>query len=176
MKLNKMRRQIIDSFVNSLKEDTIPWHKSWSTVNGTPYNAATQAGYHGLNAFWLAYTAAEKGYNDPRWCTYNQAQDRGWQVKKGEKGTKIEFWSLYDTEEKKKITQEAAKKLQKQLSPEEFMKRIKMLSNIYVVFNAAQIEGIPELELHTYKLNTDELATCRDRIIQNMDVKFKENG
>ena len=32
--------------------------------------------------------------DDPRWLTYKQAQDRGWQVRRGEKGTQIEFWEV----------------------------------------------------------------------------------
>ena len=37
---------------------------------------------------------SQKGYEDPRWMTYKQAADQGWQVRKGEKGTQIEFWEV----------------------------------------------------------------------------------
>ena len=37
-----------------------------------------------------------RGYGDPRWMTYKQASDQGWQVRKGERGTQIEFWEVKD--------------------------------------------------------------------------------
>ena len=36
--------------------------------------------------------AEELGYGDPRWMTYRQAQEAAAQVRKGEKGTAIQFW------------------------------------------------------------------------------------
>jgi antirestriction protein ArdC len=35
-----------------------------------------------------------KRYIDPRWMTYKQAAEHGWQVRKGEKATAIEFWEI----------------------------------------------------------------------------------
>ncbi|MCR5625350.1 MAG: ArdC family protein, partial [Lachnospiraceae bacterium] len=101
MQLNKMRQELADAFVAALKEDEIPWARGWSVVRHQ--NAVTGNVYQGINAFWLAYQATEKMYRDPRWCTYKQAAAKGWQVKKGEHGTHIEFWSMYDREKKKKL-------------------------------------------------------------------------
>jgi len=39
-------------------------------------------------------TGFSQGYEDPRWMTYKQAAENGWQVRKGEEGTHIEFWEL----------------------------------------------------------------------------------
>ena len=30
MAQSKMRKEMIDDFLNALQEDKIPWHKSWS--------------------------------------------------------------------------------------------------------------------------------------------------
>ena len=96
-KLNKMREQIANQFIAALQQEKIPWHKDWHCI-GAPHNAVTGRGYHGLNYFWLSYIATEKNYTDPRWCTFNQAKEKGWKILKGEKGTRVEFWSMYDTE------------------------------------------------------------------------------
>ena len=45
-------------------------------------------------------TALQKNYDDPRWMTYKQAAENGWQVRKGEKGTQIEFWDVKDGQSK----------------------------------------------------------------------------
>lgn len=174
MKLNKMREQMAQLFISSLQEDTIPWQKKWSVI-GKPYNVTSDTYYNGINAMWLSCVAEDKGYEDPRWCTFKQAQEKGWKVKKGEKGTPIEFWSLYDIEEKKKINQAESRKLMDELGLDYF-KRVKPISSTYYVFNAAQMDGVPELDITTYQLNAEELISCRDKLIANMEVGFKEGG
>ena len=57
-------------------------------------NPTTGKTYRGGNAIHLMATGLHKGYGDPRWMTYRQAAEHGWQVRKGEKGTHIEFWEV----------------------------------------------------------------------------------
>jgi hypothetical protein len=40
-----------------------------------------------------------RGYGDARWMTYRQAQTRGYQVRRGEKGTQVQYWR-FDEERK----------------------------------------------------------------------------
>ncbi len=180
MAQSKMRKEMIDAFLNALQEDKIPWHKSWSTLQSMPpRNAVKGTEYRGVNRFWLFHTAEQKGYSDPRWCTFKQAKDNGWHVKKGEKGTHVEFWSLYDQEAKRTINDEEAYTLRQQLSQEEYAERVKPVANNYTVFNAEQIEGIqklPELTVETYELDEDEIIRTRAVLLENMNVLFQEGG
>jgi antirestriction protein ArdC len=57
-----------------------------------PANPVTGNRYRGGNAIHLLASAMQKGYDDPRWMTYKQAFEEGWQVRRGEKGTQIEFF------------------------------------------------------------------------------------
>lgn len=174
MKLNRMREEMINSFIDCLKKDTIPWHRGWSSER--PFNAVTNTEYHGANALWLTYNQQAQLYKDPRWCTFKQAQTQGWKIKPGSKGTKIEFWSLYDTEEKRKLTRTEAKQLTDELTAEEFTNRVKPVSNTYTVFNGEQIEGIPLYEIRKNVLHLDEFLSGRNKLIENMKVGFKEGG
>ena len=174
MKLNKMREEMINSFIDCLKKDTIPWHRGWSSER--PFNAVTNTEYHGANALWLTYNQQAQLYKDPRWCTFKQAQSKGWKIKQGSKGTKIEFWSLYDTEEKRKLTRTEAKQLTDELTAEEFTNRVKPVSNTYTVFNGEQIEGIPLYEIRKNVLHLDEFLSGRNKLIENIKVGFKEGG
>ncbi len=175
-KLNKMREQIASEFIAALQKDVIPWHKDWCGV-GAPYNGATGRGYRGLNYFWLAYVAMEKGFSDPRWCTFKQAKDKGWKVNKGEKGTRVEFWSLYDTEKKRKLTPAMVKQLRDSLPPDEFEDRVKPISSVFTVFNGDQLDGIPELpKPEQSAFSTDELIAVRDRLLTNMNLELREGG
>ena len=175
-KLNKMREQIANRFIAALQEERIPWHQEWQNVIA-PYNAVTGRGYRGLNYFWLACIAMDKNYADPRWCTFNQAKDKGWKVIKGEKGTRVEFWSMYDTKTKKKLTPSQVKKLRDTLELSEFHDRVKPISNVFTVFNGEQLDGIPKLKVENRRLfSTAKLIELRDRLLKNMELRLREGG
>lgn len=56
---------------------------------GLPINCTTGAEYSGGNVGRLLEAQDAGGYPTGQWCTYNQAQARGYQVRKGEKSTRI---------------------------------------------------------------------------------------
>lgn len=172
-KLNKVREQMKEAFISSLKEEKIPWQQGWDGLK-TAQNAITGSKYQGLNRLWLKMVGEKKGYQDTRWCTFKQANDNGWKIRKGEKGTKIEFFSLYDTREKTKIDAARSKELKEQLTPKEFYERVKPVSSIYTVFNGEQIIGIPVLETAKERFNGEKLVKQRDVLIKNMDIGFVE--
>lgn len=174
MKLNKARQLLADKFVKSLKEKEIPWYRGWITLN--PVSCISGKEYRGINSFLLALVASEKGYSDPRWCTYKQAKENEWQVKKGEKGTPIEFWSLYDLKTKQKITNKESEELLNKIGREEHLKRVKPISQVYTVFNAEQIQGVPEYLPVKEPLDQEMFIRLRDRLITNMSLSFQEGG
>lgn len=166
------------SFLAALKEDKIPWICDWTKFS-YPRNAITQKKYHGINLFWLSLIQEGMGYTDPRWCTFLQAKEKGWQIKKGEKGSRVEFWSMYDTQEKRKLKPEEVTKLKESLG-EDFYDRVKPISSVYVVFNGEQLEGIPEYSVNKNKWDDDKrkalLMEKRDTLLKNMQLSFLEGG
>ncbi len=95
-----------------------------------PVNATTNRRYHGINVLLLSITSFALG-GDPRFCSYKQAADRGWQVRKGERGTTVFFFKLMLVEDR-----DAAP------DAEDRTKAIPIL-RAYTVFNGSQIGGIP---------------------------------
>src|SRR5579885_1179217 len=87
------RQEVTDSIVKMLEDGVAPWQKPWESA-GMPFNPTTDKAYRGGNAIHLMATGLARGYEDPRWMTYKQAAENGWQVRKGEKGTHIEFWEV----------------------------------------------------------------------------------
>lgn len=147
--LNKAREELTQMFLTSLEQERLPWQQPWKSANitgyGTRINPVSGSKYRGVNALMLWLVSLDKSYNDPRWCTFKQAADKGWNVKKGEKGAHVEFWSYYDVETKKKLSWvEVAEIVQNDPNRQ---KEIKCISRMYTVFNAAQIEGIPALDI-----------------------------
>lgn len=167
-----MRAELAKAFLDALKEDQIPWHRCW---NASPLSFGTGKPYRGINNLMLSLVASARGYEDRRWMTFKQANDRGWKVRKGERATRIEHWHYYDVALKKALTQAEVARIQKE-EPER-MKDIRLSAISYNVFNVAQIEGdVPPLERHGPKLNTEKLAQRRNEFLANLGVGFREGG
>src|SRR5215471_6575264 len=100
------RQEVTNQIIEMLEKGTAPWQTPWEA--GTlrlPFNPTTDRAYRGGNALHLMAVGERHGFNDPRWLTYRQAQDNGWRVRKGEKGTQIEFWQ-FDNAQRSAPTQD----------------------------------------------------------------------
>lgn len=171
MSTSRLREALAQEFVKALSEDKLPWQAMW--LGRRPFNAVNSRDYHGINALWLSMVAEDKGYTDPRWCTFKQAKDNGWNVKKGEKGSLVEFWSLYDKKQRKNISfSEADRIVAADSSREEDMR---LVVKCYTVFNAEQIKGIPELAKQG-EVDIDAVRQQRDVLLKNMGLGFHEGG
>ena len=82
------RKEVTEQIIEMLEKGTAPWQKPWEPgAIQLPFNPTTERNYRGGNAIHLMAVAVRKGYDDPRWLTYKQAQEQGWQVKQGERGS-----------------------------------------------------------------------------------------
>jgi len=133
-------RQAVTLCIKEELEDGLAaWQKPWAGA-GMPLNPTTDRAYRGGNAIHLMATGMSRGYEDPRWMTYKQAADNGWQVRKGEKGTHIEFWEVKDRSQDKESGND-----QKSSDAASEKNGRRMIHRVYTVFNAKQIEGAPAL-------------------------------
>jgi antirestriction protein ArdC len=134
--------KVAESLIKKLEEGTAPWQKPWNVSNipVLPYNPTTGNNYKGLNVFALML----EGREDPRWMTFKQADANKWSVKKGEKGTLINF---YKFNEQKAVRDESGKPELDEQGKQKYI-TVQLESPIVTsayVFNADQINGIPEL-------------------------------
>ena len=121
-------QEVTDRIVGLLDAGTAPWKHPLGLAGdgGLPRNLHSGRAYRGINVFLLAMTALAEGFESPHWLTFRQARERGGAVKKGEKGTPVVFWKLWEKEDRK--TGEVEK--------------LPVLRH-YTVFNAAaQCEGL----------------------------------
>jgi len=135
-------QDVTDKIIESLEKGVRPWNKPWDEGKALPTwprNATSGHKYRGINILLLMGKAL--AFNgDPRWCSYKQAQSQGWQVRKGEKGTRIYFFKPIEVNDNNKTSgpvdghQDDVK-----------TKTIPVL-RAYTVFHASQIEGIPPYE------------------------------
>ena len=88
------RQEVTDDIIRLLEQGTAPWQTPWTTgeAGRIPYNPTTNKPYRGGNVLALMIAGMRRGYTDPRWMTYRQAAEKGWQVRKSEKASQIEYW------------------------------------------------------------------------------------
>lgn len=167
MKTKEYREKIAEAFIKSLDEEPKEWKQQWRTVNQSPRNPVSNTVYRGVNRLWLGYVQWCMGSDDPRWCTFKQASDKGWHIRKGEKATVIERWNPYDKEAKKSITW-------KEYYDREDKENLTMYAKYFYVFNGSQIDGMPELELpEEREINPAEII---DKISKGMGVEILHDG
>jgi antirestriction protein ArdC len=116
---------VTDSIVRQLKAGVRPWNKPWS--GGMPVMPMRSNGepYRGVNVLLLWGAAEDNGFTGRHWLTFNQAKALGASVKKGSKATAIVYYGKFtpgEGEDDREIP---------------FLKT-------YSVFNADQIDGLPE--------------------------------
>jgi antirestriction protein ArdC len=137
------RQEVTDRIVEMLEKGVAPWQKPWNPGEasvGIPFNPTTDRAYRGGNAIHLMATGLNRGYADPRWMTYKQAADRGWQVRRGEKGTQIEFWDVKPARDKESAGSDGDQRERGKKG------EARLIHRVYTVFNAKQIEGIPQYQ------------------------------
>jgi putative DNA primase/helicase len=144
---NDYAREVADAIIEQLRQGTAPWTRPWAPGQNRlmPYNPSTGKGYRGTNALWLYAEAERCGYGDTRWLTFRQAQQLGATVRKGEHGTRIQYWTwsgrepvLDDKGQPKRDEKgEIVRHVVQYQRPRVFTA---------VVFNAAQIDGLPREE------------------------------
>lgn len=124
-------QEITNKIVAALENGVNPWRCSWNNEgdvsrplrhNGQPYS--------GINVLSLWLEAMDKGYTSPFWMTYKQAIELGGYVRKGEKGTHVCYANVIERTEQNEDGEETTRKIP-------FMRS-------YTVFNADQIENLPE--------------------------------
>lgn len=157
--------RITARIVEQLEAGTRPWMQPWG-AGGTPIRPLRHNGvaYRGINTVLLWMTAAERGYQSTYWMTFRQAQELGGNVRKGEKSTLV----VYANAIERKETDEAGEEVERRIP---FMKG-------YGVFNADQIEGLPQ---HFYAteiepVEGEERIAAADRFFANLGADIRHGG
>jgi hypothetical protein len=96
-----------------------------------PRNAATGQRYRGIDVLSLGMSSLAFSSGDPRWATYKQAEDRSWQVRRGERGTTRYFFKQLELCDDSRPEDD-----------EEAGRRIPPLQ-AFTLFHTSQIDGIP---------------------------------
>src|SRR5215813_3372841 len=89
----RVTSQIATAIEQGVGNWRMPWHTS-GRYAFSPINVVSNKPYRGVNTLCLWAAAQAKGYERGEWATYAQWQERGAQVRKGEKATLVVFWKF----------------------------------------------------------------------------------
>lgn len=137
--------RVAEKIIDQLKAGTAPWQRPWNDAAAgaeggsiIPMNPTTGKRYRGVNVVNLM----AEGRADNRWMTYKQAAAAGAQVRKGEKGSLVQYWK-FDEEQTLKDAQGKPVK-DAEGNPVKVRVELERPRPFYaVVFNAEQMDGLP---------------------------------
>ncbi|WP_298242049.1 zincin-like metallopeptidase domain-containing protein [uncultured Bradyrhizobium sp.] len=142
--------RVTNQIVAELERGVLPWIKPWhaSHLNGRVQMPLRHNGlpYKGINVIALWMASVGRGYSSPSWMTYRQAHELGGQVRRGETGELVVYAGTLN-------------KPSEGEGGEDDPREIHYLRG-YVVFNADQIDGLPE----QYRPQATALPEAPERI------------
>ena len=139
--------QIITAIENGVGNWRMPWHTSGRHAF-SPINVTSHKPYRGINTVCLWAAAQAKGYESGEWGTYKQWQERGAQVRKGERASTVVFWKFANSASESQDGGEDTPASGSRL----------LFTRGYAVFNAAQVDG--------YTPKADPESTLLERVEQ----------
>ena len=162
-KVQSERKSLVDKVIANMEKGYI-WDSGWDINALRSQNPVSGAKYNGINKLHLGYVVAENNYQDPRFVTFKQAQEKGWKVKKGEHGHPCEYWIWTKKEE---IINDKGEKEKVDVPLD------KPRISYFTVFNLEQIEGnYPKFELP--KLSHDEILEVANDFIASSRCPIQE--
>ena len=160
--------EVTNKIIEALESGVVPWRRPWDPAKAQtfgPLNAVTGRHYRGINVLMLGMSPLAFETGDPRWCSYQQAQDKKWQVRKGERASTVFFFRMIEADGRPSPS-----------TPDDNESRQIPVLRSYPVFHASQIDGIdPYLaaELTDVPWRVPEAV---DTIILNSRVAIREGG
>jgi antirestriction protein ArdC len=157
-------QEFADKIVEQLELGVKPWARPWNpdlcAGPRAPRNAVTGHRYSGINVLVPGMYPAAFQTADPRFATYLQAKEHGWQVRKGERSTPVFFYKPIDVEDEK---------------AEDGHRTIPILKT-FSVFHVSQMDGVPTFTPPTVEEAPWTRPEAADIILKNSGAKITVGG
>lgn len=122
-------RDVTDQILGYLERGVRPWAAQWQAPCQMPLRVTGEP-YRGVNVVLLWMAATRAGFSSPTWMTFQQAKTLGASVRKGEKAARVVFFEMLVKADRRE--------------GHEGEETTIPLVKTYAVFNADQIDGLPE--------------------------------
>jgi antirestriction protein ArdC len=165
--------EVTAKIIAQLEAGIFPWAQPWSAaaaVPGMPRNAISGRAYSGVNVLILWGAVIDGCYPSQDWLTFRQALAAGGCVRKGEKGETVFYADRFtpdNAREGGEIDRDKGDDAPRSIP---FLKR-------FVVFNAAQCDGLPaRLTADPVPLPPRELHERAESLIAATGADFRIGG
>ncbi|MDY3050810.1 MAG: zincin-like metallopeptidase domain-containing protein [Parvimonas sp.] len=181
---SEAEKYVLEKLKNSLLSDKKIYKKSW--VDSINSNAFTNKEYSFLNSIYLSMISDERNYNSDKWLTFSQMKELNKSIKdeekiklkKGSKGAKVIFTSIYDREEKKNLTEDDFNKIPREILEEKIRNGdIYFFKKDATVFNLDCFDNIPDsFKLFNKKIDIDYNLINSLSEKMNLTVDFRNQN
>ena len=156
--------QIIAAIEQGADHPQMPWHRSGGSIE-RPVNVTSKRAYRGVNTVALWASAHCQHFSHGLWGTYRQWQDRGAQVRKGEKSSLIIFYRDLEPGERDDTSGDDVD----ERGQRSFIARASR------VFNVAQVDGFT---IDTPDVNVDRIepSVAAEALVQASGAKISIGG
>ena len=165
-------QEVTDRIIEALEGGVMPWRRPWNPdldgIDAMPRNATTQRRYHGINVLMLGLSPFAWSTGDNRWCSYKQAAERGWQVRKGERGTTVFFF--------KRLPVKGDASGGGMIGGGDGEDRFIPMLKAYSVFHASQIDDIPPVTPPTPIEVSWRRPEAVETIMRNSGIQVRIGG
>ena len=169
--------RVTQRILAQLEQGVRPWTKPWSvqTLEGRVSRPLRSSGepYRGINVLLLWMEAVAAGYATPVWLTYRQAQARGGQVRKGERGSPIIYFGSATRHTN------GAPAASAEHAGADAPSEIRFLKT-YAVFNVAQIDGLADAAMPAAFISLIKAApkriACADAFFAATGLEVRHGG
>ncbi|MES2280103.1 MAG: zincin-like metallopeptidase domain-containing protein [Pseudomonadota bacterium] len=163
-------QSVTDQIIDALESGVVPWICPWRSHSSNlfPANLTTGRPYRGINVLLLNLRAAMSGFSANRWMTFEQARASGAYIRKGEQGTRIVFFKMQD------VTAGVTGSGRETPSAEQ--SRAFPLLRSYTVFNASQIDALPDEMLPPDVLPEWDACAIGESILTSSEARILYGG
>jgi len=126
---------ITNELIRIIERGVLPWRKPWTAGGSARPLRHNSEPYQGVNNFLLTMRTVVAGYTSPFWMTVPQANTLGAKIRKGERSSVVVYYGQSRTQSDDE---------QDTNDGDTEVAHVFRFQKSYRVFNADQIEGLPE--------------------------------
>jgi antirestriction protein ArdC len=156
---NALYQAITDQIIAKLETGVTPWIKPWKTDSSADKNAITGSAYKGINRLLLGMSSMAQGFDSPYWASYDQWQQLGGQVRKGEKATQGVFFKPQVVKKGKNGDDDSTYRLLK----------------AFWVFNVSQVDGVTITKPETDNKPFNAIEAVENHV-NKLDLRLTHGG
>jgi len=160
-----VHQHVTDQIIAAIEKGAVSWEMPWhrpGTALQLPVNVESEKHYNGINILNLWIAAETRGYASHLWGTYRQWEQRGGQVRRGEKASLVVLYKDLDVEIDNAET-----------GTTEVEKR--MFARASWAFNIAQVDGV-EPPLQPARPDRTEVLSDVDRYIAHTGARIEHGA